>query len=430
MRCDIVVVGGGVAGLAAAGRLAGTGRSVTLLEARSRLGGRVYTRTLPSGQPIEVGAEFIQGDFPDLVELVQSGNLTLHEIPERHRYIRGGLEQPFPDAYSLVGRLLSPPNLPDIPVAELIRQRIGSDFSPAEVEAMTAFLEGFHAADLERFGVAALRENMRAEEKDGDTQYRLAEGYGALVDQLIDRLSRAGARLQTDTVVARIRWRSGEASIEARTPSGSLEMTARLVLLTVPLPGLREQGVEGSITLDPMPSGWTDALARLHMGVARRVVLQFKRAWWMDQSRPPPTFVHGRDEPLPVWWTTSPPELPFLTGWAGGRRAEALANLTEEELKRAGINSAASIFGHTVSRMEGWLESAYTHDWTNDPFSRGAYSYGGVGSIDAVHMLTKPVADTLLLAGEAVAGQGRNATVPGALASGYSAAEILRSLAH
>jgi monoamine oxidase len=231
-------------------------------------------------------------------------------------------------------------------------------------------------------------------------------------------------------VVTRIRWRRGEVRVEAQTPSGSMESTAAQALLTVPLPLLQSsKKLEGAITLEPMPSGWADDLARLHMGSARRIVLQFRRAWWMDQTRPAPTFIHGRDEPLPVWWTASPPELPILTGWAGGRRAETLQPLTQQELTRAGVQSVASIFGHTVSSVEAWLESSHTRDWSSDPFSRGAYSYGGVGSIGAVHNLSRPVANTLLLAGEAFAGEGRNATVPGALASGYSAAATLGSLA-
>jgi monoamine oxidase len=62
MRSDVVIVGGGVAGLAAAGRLGEAGRRVILLEARARLGGRVHTVLDPGSQhPIELGAEFVQG---------------------------------------------------------------------------------------------------------------------------------------------------------------------------------------------------------------------------------------------------------------------------------------------------------------------------------------------------------------------------------
>jgi len=66
---------------------------------------------------------------------------------------------------------------------------------------------------------------------------------------------------------------------------------------------------------------------------------------------------------------------------------------------------------------------AYAHDWSADPLAGGAYSYGGIGAIEARAALVQPVDGTLYLAGEAVAEDGRNATVHGALVSGYRAAD-------
>jgi monoamine oxidase len=423
MRCDVVVVGGGVAGLAAAGRLGAAGRSVILLEARPRLGGRVWTRILPqSGKPIELGAEFIQGESAEVLDLVRSGGLTRQDVFEQREYTRDGVERPFPDPDAVVGRLLELPHPPDIPVAQLLRQ-YRARFSPDELDSMIAYLEGFHAADLEQFGTLALAQNQAAQEMDGDTQPRLAEGCGALVDQLVLRLDRGPVQVRTEAVATALRWHPGEVVVEAQTAEGSTEVVASQAVLTVPLSILRAaKGTEGAISLEPSPPGWEDALSSLHMGSARRVVLQFDRAWWMEQHPPASTFVHGRDEPLPVWWTGSPPDTPFLTGWVGGPRAERLRGRPQEELVQLAVESMSSIFGPSVATLNRWLRETYSHDWSNDPFSRGAYSYGGVGAVEAVNTLRMPVANTLFLAGEAVAGHGRNATVPGALSSGYSAA--------
>jgi monoamine oxidase len=422
IRRDIVVVGGGVAGLAAAGKLAAAGRSVTLLEARARPGGRVWTLS-PAGSshPVELGAEFIQGESPDVLELVRSGGLTLRKVPDLHEYMRGGVERPFPDAEALASRLLKLPHSTDIPVAQLIQQHI-THFTSEERQALTAYLEGFHAADLARFGTAALAVNQAVEESDENRQFRVAEGYAALVDELASRLG-GPERLQTDTIVTGVRWVPGEVVLEAHTPNGLLEMTAPQVILAVPLGVLKAgAGEEGAIRLEPRPLGWSEAMSALHAGATRRVVLQFEDPWWIEAERPAPGFVHGHDEPLPVWWTASPPETPFLTGWVGGPRAERFRGKTHDELARSAIQSLSSIFGRDVSTLEESLQAVYSHDWSNDPFSRGAYSYGGVGAVAAVDALQKPVANTLFIAGEAVAGQGRNATVSGAIASGYSAA--------
>jgi monoamine oxidase len=215
--------------------------------------------------------------------------------------------------------------------------------------------------------------------------------------------------------------------VKARTPnSETIELTASQAILTVPL-GVLKAGKEldGAVNVDPLPTGWAEAVGALEMGVARRVDLQFDTAWWMEHNHPPATFVHGRGQPFPVWWTTEPPALPFLTGWLGGPRAQVMTGRTEEEVARLALQSVASIFDATVSQLQPRVRAVYTHDWSNDPFSRGAYSYGGVGAIEARATLRRPVSGTLFLAGEAVAGGGMNATVSGALTSGLQAAAAL-----
>jgi monoamine oxidase len=400
-----------------------------LLEARNRLGGRVHTIADPaSGFPIEVGAEFIQGDSPELLELLSSAHLELKPFNERHAYLRGGLAQPFPDVMELLHRVLQsrPPRSDDITVAEFLRRHVGIRLNREELAAIRGFLEGFHAADLERFGLHALAENLAAEEEDGESIYRLAGGYGALVEELSRRIGAGSGRTMTGWVITQIRWKEGEVRVRADTSEGEREMVAARLILTIPPSVLRlEREEQGAVEIHPEPPGWKNALRVLHMGAACRIVLQFDRPWWVEAGRPVPSFIHGRDEPLPVWWTGTPPDAPFLTGWAGGPRAEALAGHSPDEVTRRAVQSLGSIFGHPVTRVEQSLQRCYTHDWSSDPFSRGAYSYGGVGAGAAAELLRRPVADTLFLAGEAVNGNGRNATVPGALSSGLRTAALV-----
>jgi monoamine oxidase len=132
--------------------------------------------------------------------------------------------------------------------------------------------------------------------------------------------------------------------------------------------------------------------------------------------------VHGSTEPFSVWWSALPSRAPLLTGWSGGPRAAALAGQGAAGLLSAALDSLASVFGRDVAELRSRLRLAYSHDWGADPFAGGAYSYGGVGAIEARATLAQPVAGTLILAGEAVAQGGRNATVHGALMSGRAAA--------
>lgn len=427
-------MGAGVAGLAAAARLAEAGRSVLLLEARPRLGGRIHTIIDPgSGFPIELGAEFIQGKSAELFEIAKRGHLGLVPFTERHASLRGGRAQPFPDVIELVDRLLKSrrPGSADITVAQFLNQQLGTGTDIEELTAIRGYLEGFHAADLGRFGVEALAENQAAEEEDGDGIYRLSQGYGSLVEELRQRLDSGSVEVRTQCIVGHIRWKEGEVQIEADTPQGREKIEVARAILAVPLSVLKlERQEQGAVILDPEPPGWKSGLGALHMGAAQRIVLQFERAWWNEAGRPVPTFVHGRDEPLPVWWTATPRDVPFITGWVGGPQAETLAGIPAEKMTRLGVQSLASIFGQSVSRVEGWLRASYTHDWSRDPFSRGAYSYGGVGASAAAELLRRPVRNTLFLTGEAVNGQGRNATVPGALASGLRTAALVLDEVH
>jgi len=422
------VVGGGVAGLAAARRLAQAGRTVVLLEARPRLGGRVHTvLDQPTGHAVELGAEFLQGQPEALLEVIRSAGLTLQQIPEWHERAREGRRRDFPDVESLVDRLLAcNPNRRDRPVANLIRQCTGK-FQPDELEAITGYLEGFHAADLERFGTAALADNQTAEEQDAGHIARLAGGYGQVVQQLARSLKPELVQIHTNTVVTRLAWKRGSVEVDARTAEGEiLRLQAAQAVLAVPLTTLKaSRSEEGALLPDPAPAGWTEALAHLEMGAAQHIVLRFESAWWMEQGEPPPVFVHGRGEPVPVWWTGSPPEAPFLTGWAGGPQALRLAGQTVKQLIPLALGSAARIFGREVRELARELRAAYSHDWTSDPYARGAYSYGGVGAARARELLRRPVSGTLFLSGEALVDEGRNATVPGAFTSGIRSAEAL-----
>lgn len=424
MPWDVVVVGGGVSGLAAAGRLAHAGKSVLLLEARSRLGGRVHTIAGPSGEPIELGAEFVQGAPIELLELLHRAHIQLREIPERHLQVAGGQTNPLPDVEDLVSRLLRyHSNGRDIPVAQLIQQH-SSRFSRRELDAIALYLEGFHGADLTRFGSAALAENQAAEAADAGHIARVAGGYRGIVSSLGGQLDVQGVEVKTETVVSGISWSPNNVQIYSRAQGNPIQFNARQVMLAVPICMLKDNTNEGSVSLDPMPEGWNQALGALEMGLAHRIDLCFESAWW-TKLESSPTFVHGNGETFPVWWTPSPGKATGLTGWVGGPRAMAVSGQTIEQLIPLALQSASSIFRVSRATLARSLRAAYSYDWTRDPFSRGAYSYGGVGAGPAREVLRRPVRDTIYLTGEALAKEGHNATVPGALSTGLRMADVL-----
>jgi monoamine oxidase len=421
---DVLVVGAGIAGLAAAERLAAAGRRVLVLEARDRVGGRIHTVDDPGlHHAVELGAEFVHGRPAELVELIRAAGLGLEAVFVRWRRTPDHLAASPPDPRTLLLRLLDEAGpLPDRPVADLLRARRAK--SEIDLDPVVAYLEGFHAADLSRMGTLSLAENEAAEEEDGDEPHRVREGYGALVRGRAARLAPALVEIRLAAAVTSVAWRPGEARVAFRTGTADMaEAVAPQAIVTLPLAALTRAPEEaGAVCIDPAPPGWRASLAALHMGAAHRIVLGFDRRWWAGNDEDEPGFVRGSVEPIPVWWTALPSRVPLITGWTGGPRAAGLAGRGEDAMLRTALDSLASVFGRDPADLRSRLRLAYFHDWVADPFAGGAYSYGGVGAIEARAALARPVADTLFLAGEGVAQRGRNGTVHGALASGREAA--------
>jgi monoamine oxidase len=420
---DVLVLGAGIAGLAAAERLTAAGRRVLVLEARDRIGGRIHTVDDPGlHHPVELGAEFVHGQPAELIELIHAAGLGLEPVPDRwsHRPARRIASRSDPP--TVLARLLEEAGpLPDRPVADLLREWPAR--STVDLEPVVGYLEGFHAADLNRLGSRSLAENEAAGHEDGEHPHRVREGYGALLHWLANRLDPALAEIRLGARVTSLRWRPGEVRVTVRSGTADAEVVAPQAIVTLPLAALkRPPGEAGAVCVDPAPPGWRESLAALHMGAAHRIVLGFDAPWWAANGGNGPGFVRGTQEPIPVWWTALPSRVPLLTGWTGGPRAAALAGRGEDAMLRTALDSLASVFGRDPGDLRSRLRFAYFHDWVADPLAGGAYSYGGVGAIEARAALTRPVADTLFLAGEGVAQRGRNGTVHGALASGREAA--------
>jgi monoamine oxidase len=134
-------------------------------------------------------------------------------------------------------------------------------------------------------------------------------------------------------------------------------------------------------------------------------------------------FVISFDIDIPTWWTQEPLTSNTLTGWAGGPAAEKLINLSREELLDRAVESLSRIFAKPGHWLRERADRIHYYGWSNDPFSRGAYSYPKVGGLKAAQILAEPVNDTIFFAGEATDFQGANGTVHAALASGKSAAQ-------
>ena len=425
---DTVVIGAGLAGLAAAQRLVHEGRSVIVLEARGRLGGRVFTeRDRASAAIIDYGPEWFL-DAGGVRDVLAAAGETLYR--GSGAFLRRGPEgwtNAFQD-HAATSALLE--RIAKLPGADRsLRAAIAECGTEQEIDDarwFVSYVEGFHAADPDDVSAQWLAW-MEATHSPGESENRALAGASAVVDALAaDINGRCEVRL--GAVVREVRWRAG--AVEVATGNDSV-VSARTAVVTVPLPMLTGGADSpGVIQFAPDITATRAAAARLRMGHAVKVIMQFKKPFWRT-IRPlaDMAFVFAEGQPFPTWWCGAG-KSPFITGWVGGPKAQHLAMQDEELVFDAAISSLAHALAVTRRRIEDQLVSQHCHNWSADPFSRGAYSYVAAGGFDAHTDLARPVGDTLFFAGEATCGGGYNATMEGAVQSGWrAAAEVIAAAA-
>lgn len=214
----------------------------------------------------------------------------------------------------------------------------------------------------------------------------------------------------------------------ADTPHGERLFLAARLIVTVPLGVLKSSpGAPGAIQFIPALSRIEAALEHLEVGHVIKLMIRFKERFWEGEGRF--AFVLSFDEGIPVWWTQEPLTSNVLTGWAGASAAEKLINFSREGLVDRAIESLSRIFGKSAGWLQERVDKTFYHDWSGDPFCRGAYSYPKVGGFEAAQILDEPVNDTIFFAGEAIDSEGNYGTVHAALNSGMSTAQkIAREL--
>ena len=424
MTHDVVVVGAGAAGLAAARELVRAGARVCVLEARDRIGGRILTERFPDlAFPIELGAEFVHGSAPDIWNVIRGAGLPTVEVTQRHDLVRDGgltpapqLDPPLAALTSTAARIET-----DRSVAEVLRTLA---CTPDEAAMLRGYVEGFHAIDAERGSAMVFGRVEQGQGSGASSASRLVGGY----DGLVRFLAADVPVIQLGCPVERIRWSPGSVTLEA---AGKALASARAAVVTVPAAVLAAPGGPG---FDPALPGKIEALAHIAGGQAVRVILRFRSRWWervpgARAAHGSVSFMHIPGAPIPVWWTQAPTEAPVLVGWAGGPPAVRLSGWRATEVFETALAALATAFAFDRDELRTQLIDARTHDWSVDRWALAAYSYPLVGGADAPAELARPVAGTLFFAGEATHAGGEHASVHGAIATGIRAAgEVLASL--
>lgn len=430
---DVAVIGAGVAGLAATVELARHGRSVCLIEARDRLGGRILTRHEPNlPVPLELGAEFVHGRSAATLKWLARANAALIDAPQHRWILRARKLVPgdhlFPELKARLAKTPRPRK--DLPFAEFLDGPARSHLPPRAREFALILVEGYDAADAARVSTLGTIDEWCGGSAADAATFRPQRGYESLVQALAGELDRDHVDVRLATVVREIEWMRGRVAISSAQRGHAYDIAASQAIVTLPLGILQlpPQAPNG-VRFVPALTAKQDAFAALATGPVIKLVLQFRRPFWeeLDEGRyADAAFFHAPRTAFPTFWTTLPVRTPLLTAWAAGPAAARLAGASEGDLVRTALECLAAMFAGSAAAGCAELESFYVHDWQADPFACGAYSHVAAGGGGARELLARPLDDTLFFAGEAAATDGESGTVAGALSSAQRAvAELL-----
>jgi monoamine oxidase len=393
----VVVIGAGFAGLAAADVLRDRGTEVTVLEARDRVGGRVWSVPFGDGAVVERGAEFILPDYEVMRSLAARFDipLVLKGTPYGRRTTVGEEavgEAELEAAFALIGRGALAGTAS---VAEAIAALELGARATALLRTRVAISNGHPVDDLD---VSVLEESAST---FGDfANYTLAGGNLRLAEALADPL---GGALHLSSPVRRVRW--SDTGVSVVTDGAELDADAAVIAIpTAPL---------GEIEFDPPLEGPTaSALRAVTYGQNSKLFIPLR-------TPAPPSAVMSI---AGHFWTYTQlgadgEPAPFLVSYAGTRSAiEALGSSEQPERW-----VAATLALRTDLDLDADPAAALLSSWDKDPWVRGSYSARSLASPIRDDDLQRPIGP-LFFAGEHTAGAWHG-LMEGALRSGRRAAE-------
>lgn len=413
----VLVVGAGMAGLAAARSLADRGYDVVVIEARDRIGGRVWTSRQWADAPIDLGASWIHGVRGNpLTPLAGAAGaptvLTSYDSYRLYAPSGGPLdadtERMLDSFWRQVAAAIRRGQRAEVDRA--VRETVHDELGWSQLSGLEQQLVEFALNDAEQeYGGSADR--LSTWWFDSDAGFRgedalFPQGYDAIPTWLA-----AGLDVRTGQRVREIRHSGAGASVVAEGAT----FTGDRVIVTLPLGVLQA----GTIRFDPeLPADKTAAIDALGMGLLDKVCLRFPEVFWSQDHD-----WHERVPPRPGRWQAwvslaRPTGQPILMGFNAADFAARTERWSDRRIVRQAMRALRAMFGAGIPDP---TEAQITR-WGQDPFSLGAYSYYAVGSRPATRdRLAASVEDRLFFAGEATS-RRYFGTVHGAYLSGLAAA--------
>lgn len=422
-----MVIGAGLAGLAAAQTLHSQGHEVVVVEARDRIGGRIWTSTQWPDMPLDFGATWIHGtqDNPitDLAEHINAKRLTT-DYDRTTTYNTAG--QPLSDAEAVrleylrnqVFRALEQAQNADADTS--IRQAIEPlihQLAPSS-EAYR-FINFVLNSEIEHEYSGSI-DRLSAQWYDSDQAFDGNEDLFVQGFKVIPEFLEQGLHIELGQVVTDVQWSPSNVQVVTQ----KTEFVADHVVVTLPLGVLQAERVRFSPGL---PRNKREAIAKLGMGVLNKCYLRFPNTFWPTEAD---WLQHVSANPG-EWteWVSFKrvANLPILLGFNAADRGREMEAWSDRQIVGSAMQTLRTIYGVGIPDP---IDYQITR-WATDPFSLGSYSYNSVGAVPEMRQeLAAPLGKSIFFAGEA-SHQDYFGTAHGAYLSGVRAAtEILMLALH
>jgi monoamine oxidase len=391
LEADVVVVGAGFAGLAAARRIAAAGRSVLVVEARDRVGGRVLNTALPSGQPIEIGGQWVGPTQDRLLQLAREVRVATFPTYDDGQYIdhRNGL------TYRYDGRIPFGAGAGAAEAGVVIERwndnasRIDTERPWAAADALAWDSQTVHSwmednlasEDGKALIELAIEAVWSVQPRDlsflhamfyvasaGSVEHLIATSGGAQQDRFVGgsqavavrAAEQLGDRLLLSSPVRRVERSSGNVRVVG---DGFTVRAQRAIVAMAP-------ALAGRLTYDPpLPPRRDQLTQRMPMGSVIKVMCVYDTPFWREDG------LAGQATsdtgPVKITFDNSPPDgsAGVLLGFFEGEAAREWGQRTSAERRQVTIDAFARYFGDQARDVRAYLEK----DWDADPWARGGY---------------------------------------------------------
>lgn len=415
---NICVIGAGLSGLYAAYLLKNEGFEVKVLEASDKAGGRIRTLQGFAEAPVELGAEYIHGQyslFYNYVEYlgtayaVQKGKSYLYhngrvrnlkKLARENNHIKKALKF-FDKQWKYRGE--------EVTVETYLARQ---EWYPEARDLMEVFAAEFGTSN-QRLGMRSLAIN-ESRWTSGNKDFKAKAGLYSTLQEFLDCLA---DDIQYNTPVVTVDYAAGKPLVEDL--AGNL-YRPDVVLITVPLGILKE----GSLKFQPeLPVAKRHAITTLGIDNVIKVVMKFKKSFWKKKMF---ELYGGRVCPLYyVPWTRTEDTENLLVGYITGEKAEQMQQTRNNSIEPV-VNELDTMFGQKIASAN--LEKYAFMDWGSEQYIKGGYSYDTPLSEGLREELARPVGGTVFFAGEATEFNGHNATLQGAMHSAERAVNEIMEL--